>query len=162
MENGYNVNAISHEFFWITCRLTWMQFIDILILALSAIINIAVQGHIHFMAVCGYAFIYFSWIEIIIMIQLSIHMLNAFNSLGLSVTIWPQQSRSTLAQVMACCSMAQAFTWTSVDLSSVSFSDNHLRAISQGIPHQSITKIGLKIPYLKFHSNLPGANELNR
>ena len=39
-------------------------------------------------------------------------------------------------------------------------SDIHLRAISQEIPRPSITKIHLKITYLKFHSNLPGANAL--
>ena len=33
----------------------------------------------------------------------------------------------------------------------------HLRAISQKIPQPSITKINLKITYLKFHSNLPEA-----
>ena len=36
----------------------------------------------------------------------------------------------------------------------------HLRVISQEIPQPSITKTSLKIVYLKFHSNLPGANEL--
>ena len=33
-------------------------------------------------------------------------------------------------------------------------------AISQEMPQPSITKIHLKITYLKFHSNFPGANEL--
>ena len=32
--------------------------------------------------------------------------------------------------------------------------------ISQSIPQLSTTGITLKIPYLKFHSNLPGADEL--
>ena len=41
-------------------------------------------------------------------------------------------------------------------------SDIHIRAISQEMPQPSITKIRLKITYLKFHSNFPGANELNR
>ena len=36
----------------------------------------------------------------------------------------------------------------------------HIRAISQKMPQPSITKIWLKITYLNFHSNLPGANEL--
>ena len=39
--------------------------------------------------------------------------------------------------------------------------DIHLRTISREIRHPSITKISLKITYLKFHSNLTGANELN-
>ena len=34
-----------------------------------------------------------------------------------------------------------------------------IRAISQEMPQPSITKIYLKITYLKFHSNFPGANE---
>ena len=54
----------------------------------------------------------------------------------------------------------QTITWTSVDLSSVRSSDNHLRVISQEIPQPWITKIGLKITYLKFKENLPEANEL--
>ena len=51
-------------------------------------------------------------------------------------------------------------TWTNIDLSSVRASGIHLRAISQEIPQPPITKISLKIIYVKFHSNLPGANEL--
>ena len=39
-------------------------------------------------------------------------------------------------------------------------SDLHIRAISQEMPQPSITKICLKIVYLKLHSNLPGSNEL--
>ena len=37
----------------------------------------------------------------------------------------------------------------------------HLMAISQGVPQPSITKIRLKITYLIFLLNLPGAIELN-
>ena len=37
----------------------------------------------------------------------------------------------------------------------------HLKASALEIPQPSITKISLKITYLKFHSNLPGANEMN-
>ena len=37
----------------------------------------------------------------------------------------------------------------------------HLRAILQEIPQPSVTEMSLKITYLKFCSNLPGANELN-
>ena len=55
----------------------------------------------------------------------------------------------------------QAITWTNVDWSSVRSNDNHQRAISQEIPQPSIKQNILKIPYLQFHSNLPGANELN-
>ena len=47
-----------------------------------------------------------------------------------------------------------------VDWSSVKSSDIHIKAISQQMPQPSITKIRLKITYLKFSSNFPGANEL--
>ena len=36
-----------------------------------------------------------------------------------------------------------------------------MRAISQEIPQPSVTKINMKITYLKVHQNLPGANDLN-
>ena len=48
---------------------------------------------------------------------------------------------------------------TNVDWSSVKSSDNHLRAISQKLPQPSISKISLKITYVKFNSNLPGDND---
>ena len=50
--------------------------------------------------------------------------------------------------------------WTNVNLTSRRFSDNHLRVISQETPQSSIAKISLKIAHLKFHSNLPGVNEV--
>ena len=56
----------------------------------------------------------------------------------------------------------QAITWINVDLWSVWSSDIYLRVISQEIPQQSISKIGLKVTSLKFHSNLSGANELSK
>ena len=40
-------------------------------------------------------------------------------------------------------------------------SDIHIWAISQEMPQPPITKICLKITYLKFRSVFPGANELN-
>ena len=52
-------------------------------------------------------------------------------------------------------------TWTNVDLSLVKSIDIHIRTNSQEMPQLSITKICLKITCLKFHSNFPGANELN-
>ena len=54
----------------------------------------------------------------------------------------------------------QAITWTNVDWSSFKSSHIPVRAISQEMPQPSITKIRLKITYLKFHSIFPGANEL--
>ena len=83
------------------------------------------------------------------------------NSLGSGDAIWPQRSGSTLAQAMACCLRAPNHYLNNVDLSSVRSSDIHLRAGSQEIPQPSITEIICKIKYLKFHSNFPGANELN-
>ena len=45
----------------------------------------------------------------------------------------------------------QAITWTNVDWSSVKSSDIHIRKFSQEISQQAITKIRLKITYLKFN-----------
>ena len=74
------------------------------------------------------------------------------NSLWLSDIIWWHRSRSTLAQVMACCLMAPCpylnHCWLIRNI--------HLRAISQEVPQSSTGKISLKITHLKFHSNLPG------
>ena len=69
------------------------------------------------------------------------------------------RSESTLAQVMACCRTAPS-PYLNLDWSSVKPSDIHIRAISEEMPQPVITKIHLKITYLKFHSNFPGANEL--
>ena len=55
----------------------------------------------------------------------------------------------------------QAITWTKVDLSSMRFCDNHLRAFSHQTPWPWITEMSLKITYLNFESNLPGAIELS-
>ena len=66
------------------------------------------------------------------------------------------RSVSTLSQVMACCSWHQAITWTNVDLSFVSYSDNHLREILQEIPQSSYTEVSLKITCLNIYSDLQG------
>ena len=75
-----------------------------------------------------------------------------------SGTIWRHRSR-TVAQVMACCLTAwsQYQNQCLLIISSVRFSDIHLKAILQQIPRPSITKICLKMTCLKFHLNLPGA-----
>ena len=52
-------------------------------------------------------------------------------------------------------------SWANVAWSSAKSSDIHIGAISQEKPQPSITKIHLKITYLKFLSNFPGANKLN-
>ena len=77
-----------------------------------------------------------------------------------SDTVWRQRSGSTLAQVMACCLMAPSQylnqCWLIIsDVQWHSYEDNFTRDASP-----SITKICLKITYLKYHSNFPGANEL--
>ena len=71
-----------------------------------------------------------------------------------------QRTRSWLVQVKRIAWRNQAITWTSVELSSVRSSNIHLRAVSQEIPHQSINKISFKFAYLKFRSNILGANGL--
>ena len=53
-----------------------------------------------------------------------------------------------------------AITQTYVDLPSVGASDNRVGQISLEIHRSLITETSLEITYLKFHSNLPGANEL--
>ena len=88
--------------------------------------------------------------------QCSTICVDRINSLWPADTIWWHRYGSTLARVMACC----LTTPSNYRISSVKSSDIHLRAISQEIPQQSITKIGLKTAYLKFNSNLPGANGL--
>ena len=83
-----------------------------------------------------------------------------FNSLGPSDTIWRQRSGSTLVQVMACCLTAPSHYLNQCWLIISESSDIHIRAISQEMLQPSITEICLKITYLKFHLNFPGANEL--
>ena len=51
--------------------------------------------------------------------------------------------------------------WHDVDLSSLRSSDVHLGAISLEISQPSVTKISLKIVFIRFNWNLPGANELS-
>ena len=78
------------------------------------------------------------------------NVVSQLNSLWPSDAIWQHKTGSTLAQVMACCLMAPAITWTIIDLSSVRSSDNHLRVISQEIVQPSITEINMKIYCQKF------------
>ena len=77
------------------------------------------------------------------------------NSLGPIDTIWRQRSGSTLAQVMACCLMAPRHYLNQCRLI-ISKIQWHFHKVPQPL----ITEISLKITYLKFHSNLPGANGL--
>ena len=83
-----------------------------------------------------------------------------FNSLWPSDAIWWHRYGSTLGQVMACCLTTQnqylTQCWLNINVSS----DHQLRAISREMPQPSITKVSLKIAFMIFHANLPGANEL--
>ena len=65
---------------------------------------------------------------------------------------------STVAQIMACCLMAQShyLNWCWLIISTVHW----LRAVSLEICQPSTIKINLKITQLKCTSNLPGDNEL--
>ena len=56
----------------------------------------------------------------------------------------------------------QAITWTNVYLSSLRSSDFHLRAILLEISQPSVTKISMKMFFLRFCWNPPGANEVNQ
>ena len=76
-------------------------------------------------------------------------------------TIWQHGSVSILAQVKACFLMAQAISWTIVDLSWPRCSNIQLKAVWQEIHQPTITKTSLKITYPEFQSNLPGAKELS-
>ena len=87
-----------------------------------------------------------------------------FNSLWPSDAIERHRSRSALdqiiAQIIACCRTTLSHYWPKVDLSLVRSNDIHLKTIWQEISQPPITKISLKIIDHKFHSNLPGTNEL--
>ena len=86
--------------------------------------------------------------------------ISEFNSLWPSDTIWRHRSGSTLAQVMACCLTAPSHylnqCWLIINKVQWHSSEhNYTRDTSA-----PKIKISLKMTYLKFHLNLPGANEL--
>ena len=56
--------------------------------------------------------------------------------------------------------LPDGITWTNVDLSSLRSSDVNLMAISFEISQPSVTKISLKIIFLRVYWNFPGTNEL--
>ena len=84
----------------------------------------------------------------------------AVNSLWPSDAMCQHRSGSPLAQVMAWCLTAPSHYLNQCWLIIRQVSSLHLRATSQ-TPPPPITKISLKITYLKLHWNLPGANGLN-
>ena len=74
------------------------------------------------------------------------------------VTPYGDRSGSTLALAMACCLMAPSHYLNQCWL--IISEIQWFRAILQEMPQPTITKICLKIAYLKCHSNFPGTNEL--
>ena len=84
------------------------------------------------------------------------------NLLWPSDTIWQQRSGSTLAQVMACCLTAPSHylnqCW--LIISEIQW-HSWLRTISQEIPQPSITRIILKIIYLKISFKSPRGQWVN-
>ena len=81
-------------------------------------------------------------------------------SMWLSDTILGQISRSTLAQVMACCLTASSHYLNQWWLVISKVQGQPAEIISHEITQPSVTKSTLKITDPKFHLNLPGANEL--
>ena len=79
------------------------------------------------------------------------------NSLWPSDIIWWQRSGSILAQVMACCLMATSHYLNQYWLI-IEEVQNSIEGIPQDIPQPVITKIRLRITYLKFNWNFPGVN----
>ena len=73
------------------------------------------------------------------------------NSLWPTDAIWWQGSRSTLVQVIACCLMAPSHYLRNVDLSYLRSSDVRLRAVLLEISQPSVTKISLKMIFLRFY-----------
>ena len=79
-----------------------------------------------------------------------------FNSLWPSDVIWRHRSGSTLVQTMACCLKAPSHCRNKCWL--IISGVRHLGTISQEIHQPKISKISMKMTYLKFHSNRPGDN----
>ena len=81
-----------------------------------------------------------------------------FNSLWPSDTIWQHKSGSTLAQVMACCLTAPSHylnqCWLIISKVQWHSSVDNFTTETSAIYHKDT----LKNIHLKFHSNLPGAN----
>ena len=95
--------------------------------------------------------------------RVSVVQYSQVNSSRPSDTIWCHRTGSTLAQLMTCYSLSQATShylnqcWHIIrEVQWQSAEANFTRHVHQ----QSIFKITLKITCLKFHSNLPGVNEL--
>ena len=89
-----------------------------------------------------------------------LHNTGCVNSLWPSDAIWRHRSGSTLAQVMACCLTAPShyLDWCWLTISKIQWhsSEGNFTRDNSAIN----ISICWKITYLRFQSNLPGANEL--
>ena len=99
--------------------------------------------------------------DIVFLFCFIVFVVCSFNSLWPIDAIWRQRSRSTLVQVMDWCLTAQSHYLNQCWLIIIVSNDAHLRAISLEMSQPSVTKISVKIIFLRFYWNLPGANELN-
>ena len=85
---------------------------------------------------------------------------DTINSLWPSDAIWQHRSWSTLAQVMACCLTAPSHylnqCWLFVSTDQWRLSKGNFTRDTQAINHEN----QLQFAWIKFLSNLPGANEL--
>ena len=86
--------------------------------------------------------------------------LTNINTLWPVDVIWRHGTRSTLAQVMACCLTPPSHYLSQCCLSSVRSHGIHLRGLSLDDVKIPIDNTRLKIAVLKWHPGLPGANEL--
>ena len=82
-------------------------------------------------------------------------------SLWPSDAIWRHGSWSTLVQVMVCCLTAPSHYLNQCWLIITHYGPVHQRAISIEISQPTVTKISLKIIFLRFYWNLPRDSELN-
>ena len=86
--------------------------------------------------------------------------INLVLTLRPSDAIWWHESGSTFAQAITCSLTAPSHYQNQYWHISVKSSDIYLKVILHVIHWPSIIKICLNITYLKFHTNIPGANVL--
>ena len=86
--------------------------------------------------------------------------LSFINSLWPSDAIWRQGSRLTLVQVMACCLTAPSHYLNQCWLIITKVQWCSSEAVSLKKSQPSVTKISMKIIFVRFYWNLLGANEL--
>ena len=93
-------------------------------------------------------------------IKVWVKQFKQFNSLWPSDATWQHKFGSTLGQIMACCLMAPSHYLNQCLLIISEVQWQSPDGIWPEIPQPPITKISLKMTFLKFYSNLPGANKL--